>query len=185
MGLCTFGVSGGVVVTNQLGGVTLTQAGDYAAIQISNASPPAGPDTSGIFALSPGLVAGAYTNATVTVQFVADPVNFAANNWQLLNNVIRNDANTYVNGSLLLVNSSALQLNPGQIGGLYAIRVYLNSITSGSVLVTGNTNPGGLVGVDQAILAQLVASNAINKGLLLAQYDATGTDYLSAVGGSW
>lgn len=180
MGLCNSGVSAGVAVSGQAGGVTLSQAGDYATIFVSNNPPPNGPDTTGIFALS-----GSFASANIVVRFVADSVNFASGNWQSLNNIIRNDSNTFVDGAFTPPDATALQLNPGSIQGLYAIQVYLVSISSGSMLVGGNTNPGGVAGIENMILAQQQANTTYSQALLLAIYDQTGVDYYSELGGVW
>lgn len=189
MGLCTLGVSGGLAVQNQFGGVTLSQAGDFAEIQISNAASPGGPDVSGIFALS-----GSFVGTNIAVQFLTDvtsagspgnPPVYASGNWQNLNNAIRNDTNAYITGVFSPPNATAVQINPGVVTSLFAIRILLVSITSGTMLVGGNTNPGSIVGVDAAILAQIQAANVINKAQVLALSDMNSTDYLSAVGGSF
>jgi hypothetical protein len=180
MGLCNSGVSGGARVTGQADGVTLSAAGDYAEILISNNPPPNGPDVSGIFAIS-----GSFVSASIAVQFVPDLANFQADNWQNLNSAIRNDTNTFVNGVFTPPNATALQINPGSVAGLYAIRVYLAGITSGSMLVSGNTNPGSEAGIDTAILAQNQVMTNLLKAQVLALSDMNNTDYLTAVGGSW
>lgn len=189
MGLCTLGVSGGLAVQNQTGGVTLSQAGDFAVIPISYASPPNGPDLSGIWALT-----GSFGSAVITPQLCmfgqfstninTDPVG-ATGTWQFLQNCIRYDTNNYITSSFQPSNASALQINPGSVSGLYAIRIYLNSIGSGTMLVAGNTNPQSVATFDALIYAALQANVSLNKAQVLALSDMNSTDYLAAVGGSF
>ncbi len=185
MGLCVSGVSGGLAVgppttAPQFAGVSLSQAGDYATIFVSNAAAPGGPDTAGQFALS-----GTFDNAVVSVQFVGDVANFQSANWQELNSATRSDTHAQLNGPLALEDSTALQLNPGQVQGLYAVRVYLNSITSGAVLVGGSTFPGDPVSLNAAILAQSQANGLLLEAIALGLSDMNSTDYLAAVGGQF
>jgi len=190
MGQCVSGVSGGLAVgptpTNptaspQLGGVTLSQAGDYAVIFINNGAPPGGPDISGIFALS-----GSFIGPQINVLFVPDATNWTNGNWQTLNGVTRNDTNAPTGGAFVPPSQTALQLNPGNVSALYAIRVLMATTpTSGTMLVSGNTNPGSVAGVDAAILAQIVVQNTLIKAQVLALSDLNSTDYLAAVGGSF
>ncbi len=182
MGLCVSGVSGGLAVSQQFAGVSLLQAGDYATIFVSNAAAPGGPDTAGQFALSPNPT---FDNANVSVQFVGDVANFQSANWQELNIATRSDTHAQLNGPLALQDNTALQLNPGQVQGLYAVRVYLNSITSGAVLVGGSTFPGDPVGLESAQLAQSQANGLYLQAIALALSDMNGTDYLAAVGGQF
>lgn len=189
MGQCVSGVSGGLAVgptpsnptaAPQLAGVTLSAVGDYATIFVSAAANPGGPDTAGLFALS-----GTFTNATVSCQFVGNIQNWQSGNWQDLNTAIRNDTLAQVNGPFALTNSAALQVNPGQVQGLYAVRVYLEAIASGGVLVTGMTYPGSPAGLESAILAQAQANGRLLEAVALGLSDMNGTDYLAAVGGSF
>ena len=180
MGLCTSGVSGGLSVAMQLAGVSLSQAGDYAVIQINNGATPGGPDTTGLIATS-----GAFAGANVSVQFVGTLQAYQAGNWQLLNSATRADTHAQLNGPLALQDSTALQLNPGTVQGLYAIRVYLNAITSGSVLVSGSTFPGSPVGLEAAILAQAQANGVYLEAIALGLSNQNDTDLMTSVGGSF
>lgn len=190
MGLCVSGVSGGVPVGTTpaaptvqplLGGVTLTQAGDFAQIFVNNGASPGGPDVSGLFAIS-----GGYTGANLVVRFVPDVTNWQTGNWQVFNSVLRNDTNSFLTGPFQLTNGAALQLSLINVASLFAVQVYLLApLASGSLLVSGNTNPGSVVGVDSAILAALLASNALNKAEVLALSDLGGADYLGLVGGTY
>lgn len=190
MGLCVSGVSGGFpvgptpatpAVAPLLGGVPLSLVGDYATIFVSNAAKPGGPDVSGIFALS-----GTAVGAGVRVDFVPDPTNYATGNWQVLNGVIRNDTNAFVSGPFTVPTGTALQINPGNVSSLYAIRLFLvTAPTSGTLLASGNTNPGSVAGVDNAILSQQLAIGTLMKAVALGLSDLTGVDYVGAVGGSY
>jgi hypothetical protein len=190
MGLCVSGVSGGLAVgptpttptqAPQLGGVTLSQVNDFATIFINNGANPGGPDISGIFALSGATSAG----VSVNVQFVPDLPNWQSGNWQTFNSVLRNDTNAFLNGPVQLPNGTALQLSVINITSLYAVRVLLVGITGGSVLVSGNTNPGSIAGVDQAILSALLGNNTLNKAEALGLSILADVDLLSALGSSF
>jgi hypothetical protein len=189
MGLCYSGVSGGLAVgptptspllSPQTAGVSLSAAGDYAVIFIDNGAPPGGPDVAGIFALS-----GTFTGASVALEFVADMANWSSGNWQNLNSALRRDTNAFVNGPFVIPNSQALQLDPGNVQSLFAVRVKLTAITTGAVLVSGNTNPGSVAGLDAAILAQMLALGTLLKANVLALSDQTSTDYLGVFGGTY
>ncbi len=185
MGLATFGVSGGQAVTNQLGGVTLSQINDYAVIQVSNVATPGGPDASGLFAIS-----GEFTGVSVALQFVPDKTAFSAENWQNLNTAVRNDTNAPVNGAFALTNNTAIQLSTGPVTGLYAVRVLLTAISTGELLVSGNTNPGSPAGLDSTMVQQQQAMITLLRAVVLGLSDMASTpsnpvDYLSAVGGTW
>lgn len=189
MGLCVSGVSGGLPIgptpsaptqPPQLGGVSLSVVNDYATIFINNGASPGGPDISGIFALS-----GTFAGASVNVQFVPDQPNWLAGNWQTFNSVLRNDTNAFLGGPVALANGVALQLSVINITALYAVRVQLVGITSGAVLVSGNTNPGSIAGVDQALLSALLGNNTINRGEALALSVLADVDVLAALGSSF
>jgi hypothetical protein len=196
MGLCTLGVSGGQPVVNQLGGVTLSQAGDFATIIISNGAPPQGPDITGLFAIT-----GNFVNAQITPQFVMNPVQYglsgslqpgqpvslasvgANGNWQFLQGCTQ-ALGAVVAGSLVPPNAQALQISLGSIAGLFAVRLYLNSIGSGSMLVSGNTNPAGTASLDALILASVIANTNTNKAQVLALSNQDSVDYLYVLTGS-
>lgn len=176
MGQMNYGVAGGVAVAGQASGVTLALAGDYAAMTISQAAPPAGPDSTArvtVSATGPG--------ALVTVQKLfpgADPTNPA--NWTTLGGVLRLDTNLYVTGSFTVPGGASVDLNLGGIAGLGAVRVYLNiPPTAGSVLAAGSSTPGTVTGNEAAMVAQLAALVAINQQQALALSELTGTDYTS------
>lgn len=194
MGLFTSGVSNGTAVgptptspttAPVSGGITLALAGDYAQLFLSGAANPGGPDTGGLILLS-----GTYTGGSVNVQYVPDLANWTLGNWQPLNNVVRRDTGGSVTGAFALTNNSAVQIDPGNVQGLYAIRVLLpTALTTGSLNVSGFTNPGSVAGSNQLILTQLAAQNTLLKGVLLALQDIGGSssynpDYLGAVGSS-
>lgn len=194
MGLCVSGVSNGssvgpVTPTTNVppvaGGVALALAGDYAQIFVSSASAPGGPDVLGAF-----LFSGTYAGANPVVQYVADPANFTAGNWQSLNGVTRNDTGSTFTGQFALANNSSVQVGLVNVQGLYAVRVYLpTALTSGSLLVGGYTNPGTAAGVNSQLLVQMTQQNLLLRGVLLALSDIAGNnsnpaDYLAAVGAS-
>lgn len=169
------GVSGGVAVTGQTSGVTLSAVGDYAVLYVSNASPPGGPDVSVALTLS-GSPVGA--NVTFTKKYVAA-------------GTATNLTGITVNGtevsSPYLVPGVDTDLSISGITGLYSITVTLNSITSGDVLVQGQSSPGSATGLDAAILAQVTVQTETMQAMLLALQDMIGTssyqpNYLDAAG---
>jgi len=185
MGLCTLGLSGGIEVTGQAGGINLQQAGDFAVIQVSNASPPNGPDITGVFALSGIPAASVIVPEFVPNAFAygTDPVGNGGN-WQFFQNCTRNDTNSYITGPFTPP-SPVLQITLAPVASFYAVRIRLVSIAGGPILCAGNTNPTSLATIDTAILAQVAANALYNKAQVLALSDMNSTDYLAAVGGSF
>lgn len=167
------GVSGGAAVIGQTSGISLSAAGDYALLPISNATPPGGPDASALVTLS-----GTNSGASVSVQKQYT----AGGPWTPLASVTVGGAPL---GDPYSVPVADVDLVAGAITGLYAVRVLLNSITSGAVVVQGLSGPGSIGTAEAAILAELTAQNTLLKAQVLALSDLNSTDYLAAVGGSF
>jgi hypothetical protein len=170
------GVSAGAAVTSQTSGVSLTLAGDYAILYVSNSSPPAGPDATALITLS-----GDATGASVNFE----KMYAAGTSWTTLASV--NDATSGLPvSSPYTVPTVDTDLNAVNIAGLYAIRVYLNAdVSDGTLLVQGQSTPGDVAGSEAAQLAQMIENNTLLKAQVLALSDQANTDYLTAVGGSW
>jgi hypothetical protein len=195
MGLCTLGLSGGTPVVNQQAGVTLLQAGDFATIQLSGTGPGGG-DNGGVFA--PG--SGPFTNAEIVVQFVANQALYGLVNgsvsgtlatpnvgqngiWSFLANCVRSDTNAFIGGPFYATNSAAFQISLPLIQGYYAVRLYLLAISSGSILVSGNTTPETTSSYDAQIYQALLGNSLYNNGQLLADSNDDSTDYRFILGG--
>lgn len=181
MGSLNSGVSNGVPVNSQATGVQLLVAGDYAQIIISNAAPTEGPDNQGLVTVS-----GTYPPQTIAIQKVLTPSDFAAGNWtNLLGIIPRNTGLPDADGFLQLTANQTLDITLPSIQGMYAVRVFMpTSLASGEITVVGITFPA----TGQFSAAQLAALQGISQQLLahtLALSDMNGTDYLSAIGGSF
>jgi hypothetical protein len=174
MAIFASGVEGGVAVTGQTDGITLSIVGDYAILQVSNSSPPAGPDAAAMFTLS-GDAVGA--TVSVTKQYTSSTTATALES-------LTDPFGSPVS-SPLTVASGSNDYVANNIAGLYSVIVTLTGITSGAVLVQGQSSPGSLTSTEVAQLSALEQNNLLLKAQLLAQYALTGIDGLTPLGGTW
>ncbi len=174
MSIFASGVSGGVAVTSQTDGVTLSTAGDYAVLYVSNAAPPGGPDASVSITLSGDDAVGA--NLTFTKKYSSTGTATTLGGVLLNGNPIDNP---------YLFTAADTDLTATGIAGLYSITITLSSITSGEVLVQGLSSPANVSTTEVAMLAALTTIAAGNRAIILALQDMIGTssyqpDYLNA-----
>lgn len=179
--MLTSGVSGGVAVSNQFTGVSLTLLNDYAQIIISNAAPSPGPDTQGIITVS-----GTYPATIIAIQKVLSGADFTAGNWTNLQGVIpRTTGIQDPDGFFQLTANQQVDFTLPSVQGLYAVRlIAVQAPTGGAILVVGNTFPG-TGGVNPAQLAALQGILSQLTAQTLALSDLGGADYLSLIGGTY
>jgi hypothetical protein len=194
MGICNQGLSGGLPVYNQQGNVTLSNAGDYAVIVLSNPGLPAvGGDNSGSFVLS-----GSFQNVVISVNYVPNVSQWGGApaiynqgqntyvgqnaNWQFLQNCVRYDNNTYITGPFTPTSATALQIGLGFIQGFYAVQLKLVSISSGSMLVAGSTQTTSSSSTEPMILQAIQAQSAYLKAMVLGLSDMNNQDYAAPYG---
>lgn len=185
MGILNTGVSGGVAVTSQNTGVSLSLLNDYGYILPSNAAPTPGPDTQGLVTVS-----GTYgVGALLSFEKCLTPADFTAGNWTPLYGVLlRSNGSGLASGgyTIALAVNQSLDLAIPAVQGLYAIRIRLSTApASGAVIVSGTTFPAAAGAENPAVLAAYQQLTTYAAALALALSDMNGTDYLAGVGGSF
>lgn len=141
----------------------LVNANDSIQIALQLQSP-IGPDNGGRFTID-----GTYGTAVLIVEKCYSLSEFASNTWTTLTGVTRLDTSAQVNGNLAPSDNSTLDLLLPNLTGLYAVRLRLVSLGSGTVLAEGATVPqtGGLtlaIPITQTVAstAQAISSTSAN-----------------------
>ena len=186
MPILTAGVSGGVAVTNQPNGVSLSLVNDYGFVIISNAAPQQGPDTQGVLTISPGLAGGYTGSPVVAFEKVISSQDFTANNWTALLGVVPRTGSTQLaSNTFTLAANQSVDFTLPSVQGFYAVRARLAVIpTSGILVVSGSTFAGvagALNPAEQALLNQL---NFLQFAETIASCDQTSSDYMQMAQGA-
>lgn len=96
-----------------------------------------GPDGTGRFTVS-----GTHTGASVVVEKCYTAAEYAAGTWTTLVGAIRMDSNTPLTAPVSLSSNSTLDIILPPVVGLYAVRLRLTAISTGSISADGSTYPG-------------------------------------------
>lgn len=185
MGILNTGVSGGVAVSAQNTGVTLSLLNDYAYLFPSNAAPTPGPDTQGLM-----TVVGTYgAGAVLSFEKCVSPQDFTAANWTPLYGVLtRSNGVNLANAgyTMTMLPNQSMDFGLSAVLGVYAIRCRLSTApASGTLIVSGSTFAAVAGQVNPAVLAAYQQFGVLMAAMVLAMSDQQSTDYLGAVGGSF